>query len=378
MKRTGNKGKGEALHALLGGPAPDIGGDMSQASIKANPEARDPESALDPTEVLRGLGLPIRQLDLTGGIEFKMLMERELSAGQKNYGRILGWMHVSAAVVYLLAAIAFLFVVIFRDVRPFPLFWDPLRYSSLGQEWVVALERLGPGIRIDWALLVNLPVFSFFHAILFYGPVLDANLRFIFFYQFNPIRWIFHGVFGGLTLAYFAVVMGVSHVVVFVSLLAFVLFGAAFVLYNEMVNRPNIYTVVAGDDDASLRAKYPALSVLDSQKAIKDGYFILPAVVSPYPILAAIVSLLLYLGIASAYFWVTVADHSSQVAWYAGIAWGVAIVTAALLAILNTMRLIFNIRLVQNYFYLDTAHYFVEFFFMIGAGIVQAGLAASH
>ena len=348
---------------------------VSSSSAGYRPLSVDAEMAtggtgIDPTAGLRDLGLPIRQIDLTGGIEFEQLMNVTVTDKQAKYGSLIGFARLGLAVLYGLTAFALLFVVIFRtNGGEMPLQWDPLRYSDLDNKWEAALEKIGV-IYMAWALLAMLTVFAAYQGIHFLPFVRDFYLKFVFYYQMNPIRWIWHGVAGGLVVAFYSLIMGVSSVIVMVLLLVVVIGGAAAVLFSEMINRPNVYMVTAEEraDPSILTSKY-GLTPCEATAALKSGYFLKPGVVTPWPILAALVLLLTYVGIVSAYFWTAVDDKWSRVPWYAWTTYFLTVGAFVAMAAANVARLLLSWAIFQNYLYMDLLHNGVEFLF-IYVGIV--------
>lgn len=327
-------------------------------------------SGIDPTAGLRDLGLPIRQIDLTGGIEFQQLMNVTVTDKQAKYGWLIGWARLLLAGVYGVTSFALLFVVIFlTNGGKMPLQWDPLRYSNLDNKWEAALEKVGV-IYVAWALLAMLTAFAAYQAVHFLPVVREFYLKFVSYYQMNPIRWIWYGVAGGLVVAFYSLIMGVSSVIVMVLLLVIVIGGAASVLFSEMINRPNVYIVTDAErqDPSILTSKY-GLTPCEAAAAIKVGYFLKPGVVTPWPILAALVLLLTYVGIVSAYFWTAVDDEFSQVPWYAWTTYFLTVASFVAMAAANVARLLLSWALFQNYLYLDLLHNGVEFLF-IYVGIV--------
>lgn len=356
--------------------APMTAGAPSAMRIAATEAGYKTGGKLDPTAQLREAGVPVRELSLTGGIDLDNLLSEELQGQTVKYGKMLGWVRLILAALYAITALALLFVVIFESNGEFPFFWDPIRYSKLDGKWEAAMEKVS-NVHVDWALVALLATFAIYHAVHFFPFVRDIYLRLVFWYQMNAIRWIFHGVAGGLMVAFYAVIMGVSNVIVFVLLGVVVIGGAAAVLFSEMINRPKLYFVGDKEEEADLVANHE-LTAEDATAAVRDGYFIKPGAVTPWPILAALVLLLTYVGVTSAYFWTAVEDSASHVPWYVWTTYFITMLSFVVIAVVNVLRLLVSWRIFQNYFYFDILHNAVELAFIwLATVLVIIGFSVS-
>ena len=347
----------------------------SVQSTQADLENGGVDPLLDPTAALRDLKLPVRQIDLASGVQLSTLLNRQVTVEQRKYGTWLGFGRLFVGGFYLVAAVAFLFVCIFKPTPAYPMFWDPLRYNSMSKTWNVALERMGPGIRIDWSITAMFLVFGLYELSYFLPFVRDLYLGFVFFYQMNPYRWLVHGVAGGLLMSFFAVVMGVTSVPVFVLLMTVIIAAAASALFSELVNRPKLYFTNDSDTVDSLVKQY-SLRADRATEAINNKYFIQAAVVNAWPIIAAVVLLLVYAGVVSAYFWVTVADSVSHVAWFAFVAYATGAFVLVALVVLTVARLLVSWEIFQNYFWYDVLLIGVEIVMILGSILILSGQAA--
>jgi hypothetical protein len=326
---------------------------------------------------LEGTPLKVQKIDFVGGIQFNTVLAREIPEALAKNGRFLGWLRLLLGLLYGAAGIAFLFVVIFVTDGKFSLFWDPIRYSSLASQWQTALERAGV-IHIDWGVVAIFFVCALYHPLHFIPFIRDVYIRLVFFYQVNVIRWVFHGIVGGLLMGFFSVVMGVSSVIVFILLLVILIGAAACILFSEMINRPDI-TWLAKDEqieDATV-AKF-RMTTGEVAAARKNGYYVTKGSVTPWPILAAIVLALTFMGITSAYFWNAVADEANRVPWYVWITYAISMVTLVVIGVYNTLCLVLNYAIFRNYFWNDIIHNVVEVMFIFGGGcLLLIGLATA-
>ena len=120
------------------------------------------------------------------------------------------------------------------------------------------------------------------------------------------------------------------------------------------------------------------LSVEDAAIAVRDGYFVKSNAVTPWPIAAALVLLLTYVGIVSAYFWTAVDDRAKSVPWYVWTTYFLTILSFVAMAIVNTLRLLVSWKIFQNYFYVDVIHIVVELvFILLNTLLVIIGLSVS-
>lgn len=331
---------------------------------------------LDPTAALRKAGLPVTAIDLTGGVALENLLLREVGPEQQRWGSMIGWVRLLLALLYAITGLTFLFVIIFVPAHgKMPMYFDPIKFSALDNKWEVANEQIGT-VDVAWALLALMTSFAVYHAVHFLPFVRDIWLRLVFWYRMNPIRWVFHGVVGGLMVAFFSLILGVSNIIVFILLLVITIGAAACVLFSEMINRPVVHWVEADDTVSSLQSTY-GLTDLQAERAIKTNkFFLVKGAVTPWPLLAAWVLFLAGVGIVGAYFFSAVDDKAAHVPWYAWTTLFTVAVPLLLMAIVNTLATLLDWSIFSNYFYIDMIHVPVELIFAwLGTVLVLIGLA---
>lgn len=287
---------------------------------------------------------------------------------------MIGWFRLILGSLYGLATLALLFVVIFKAHDKFPLYWDPMRWDGLSNQWVVALENAGM-IHVAWAILALGFVFCPYQFAHFLSFVRDIYLRLVFYYEMNPIRWIFHGVVGGMLVSFFSIILGVSNVIVFVFLVLTFLAAAASILFSEMINRPNLYNVDKDKDTSAQLEQTYGLTATEAKQAIDNGYFIQSSVSTPWPILAGVIMLTLAIAIMTTYFGAAVLKHSGRVPWYAYTTYLITVGVLAVLGIVNSLRLLISWRFLQNYLYIDLLHNVVEAVFLLNVLLIIIGLS---
>lgn len=330
------------------------------------PIAADAETGVSQTfDVSKELGvnLPVRQITLAEGVNFQALMTSNIAYETKKYGRMLGWFRLGMGSLYTLAAIGLLFVVIFVSNGKMPLYKDPLAYSSLDKKWEVALDKVGD-VHVDWALLALMTLFAPYHFMHFLGFVRDAYLRQIFYYQTNIIRWVFHGLVGGLLVGFFSIVMGVSSVIVFVLLTGLIMAAAAGMLFSELINLPTIYRKTESDTLESVQKEH-GLTPCEARVFMERGYFIKRVAVMPWVFLFAVIVAAGFVGVVSFYFWSAVADTSSKVPWYAWTTYFITVVSLALMVIVNGAALLLDFAFLKNFLYIDLIHNVIELFLIL-------------
>ena len=349
----------DAFAALLRG-APDADpSQMERGKIGA-------DVGFDPTKGAPEF-LKLRRMDLTSGINFASFQNAIITEEQIKYGKLLGWVRLILAALYAVTALAFLFVVIFETDGRMRLYTDPTKWSSLDKKWEVALEEIGV-INIDWALLALFSLFSVYHAAHFIPFVRDYYLKLVFYFQANPIRWTFHGVVGGIMLTFYALLVGVSGLPMMFALLLIIFGATACVLYSELINKPIPLSVKKGMTDEEKRdwiAQVTAMynhtpTMCDANVASKNEYYLVPAVVSPLPIIGAVVLMAGFIGLVSYYFIVAAADQPSKLPWFVWTTYLITVLSIIVMAIVNVARLAFNFKFLQNYFYVDLLHNGVE------------------
>lgn len=360
----------------------NIAGEAAAPSVSTPLIGATTEGGVDPrldvTAALRKTGLPVTAIDLTGGIQLENLLMREVSPEQQRWGWFIGWVRLLLALGYAVTGLTFLFVIIFVPAHgKMPLYFDPIRFSTLDNKWEVANEQIGT-VDVAWALLALMTTFAVYHAVHFLPFVRDIWLRLVFWYRMNPIRWVFHGVVGGLMVAFFSLILGVSNIIVFILLLVITIGAAACVLFSEMVNRPVVHWTEAGDTVTSLKEKYN-LTDMQAERAINvNKFFVVKGAVTPWPLVYAWVLFLAGVGIVGAYFFSAVDDKAGQVPWYAWTTLFTVALPLLLMAIVNTMAVLLNWSFFSNYFYIDMLHIPVELIFAwLGTVLVLIGLATT-
>lgn len=363
-------------HAAVASRGGGGGGSEATQSLVGAEQGTRGSTTFDVGGTMGLKNLPIRRISLADGIDMRGLMTQEVEEEVAQWGTFLGWMRLIFGVLYGAAAIGLLFTVIFKTHGEFPLYEDPLRYSHLDKKWEVALEKVG-NVHVDWALVALLSLFSAYHFVHFLPFVRDIYLRLVFYYQMNVIRWMFHGLVGGLMLGFCSIVMGVSNIIVFVLLTLAVVAAAAGALFSEMINMPALYNVGPNDTAGSL-ANDHGLSASEAAKAIRKEHFIKRETVTPWPILFAAIAAVAFVGVTSYYFWVAVADQTDQVPWFAWSTYFISMFTLFVIVVLNGLALLINWSVFRQYIYIDIAHNILELLFaLVQVLLIIVGLAVA-
>jgi len=294
----------------------------------------------------------------TGDSDMSALFIRKAEGDQANWGTLYSWANLGVAALYLIAAFALMFVVIFVANGSIGTFWDPLLWDSIDSKWEVSLLSAG-GIHVDWALVAMLAIFGLYHAAYFI-PFVQTFYFNTLSYEYNPIRWAFWGTAGALVLGFYALIMGVSNIIIFVAMVLTVTAGCAFLLCMEMINRPVLVQVAADAPKRTSGKNVPFVGQFFDTEL---------KAVNPLAFVFAIIALAFYIGITWTYFWNCVHDHIHGVPWYA---WFIGVLTALALiavALLNGIRYVVSWKFLK-FFYLDVLHTVVEVILVLGGTLV--------
>lgn len=305
-----------------------------------------------------------RRISLWGGVDLEMALAGPVAEEANKWANLLTWGRAAFALLFLAAAVTFSFVAGFsiKHEGKYSLWYDPISFNKLDNKWEASLENAG-SIWVSWMLVAMLYIFAIYQGAHFVPFVARVYARFVFGMRMNPIRWIFHGLAGGIILGGLGLIMGVSNVIVFVFLVLTALTGAASILFMELINRPTL----TEDYDETIDNDF--LTIGGKRFAVRYS------AINPYPYLLAVLALLTYVAITWTYFWHSVSFSSGNVPWFA---WAVAILVPiifVIMAAVNGIRYLVNWTIFR-YFYVDILHVVVVDGGMLVASIlVLIGMA---